>query len=261
MTPELAFTRLAGDETANRVLVVGPSLGTSVTALWSACARLLAPDLDVVGWDLPGHGHSKPAGDAFSVADLADLVRDRADLLAAGRPAWYAGVSLGGAVGLQLSLAPGPFLGTAAIASAPRLADPQSWVDRADLVRRAGTPVMVGPSSVRWFAAGFTDRDPEAAGALLTSLSEADAGSYALACLALRDFDLSDHLAAATVPVLVAPGEHDVVVAPEHADAATTRIPDRTFVVLTGCGHLPPAEAPDDVAAVLRRFATTRRNP
>ena len=261
MTPDLALTRLAGDETAAGVLVVGPSLGTSVTALWSACARLLAPDLEVVGWDLPGHGHSKPAGDAFSVADLADAVRGHADRLAAGRPAWYAGVSLGGAVGLQLALDPGPFLGTAVIASAPRLADPQSWADRADLVRRAGTPVMVGPSSVRWFAPGFTDRAPEAAGTLLTSLAEADAGSYALACLALRDLDLTDHVPAATVPVLVAPGEHDVVVAPEDADAATARIPDRTFVVLTGCGHLPPAEDPDGVAALLRRFATTRRNP
>jgi pimeloyl-ACP methyl ester carboxylesterase len=53
------------------LLVLGPSLGTSAASLWSDCAQELADEFDVVGWDLPGHGVSPAAADAFSMADLA----------------------------------------------------------------------------------------------------------------------------------------------------------------------------------------------
>ena len=52
----LNATRLSGLPGRGDLLVVGPSLGTSVGALWSGCARLLGDRLEVVGWDLPGHG-------------------------------------------------------------------------------------------------------------------------------------------------------------------------------------------------------------
>ena len=61
------------------LLVVGPSLGTTVETLWSACASELANAYDVVGWDLPGHGRSPAATVPFSVADLAAAVLALAD--------------------------------------------------------------------------------------------------------------------------------------------------------------------------------------
>jgi acetyl-CoA acetyltransferase len=47
---------------------------------------------------------------------------------------------------------------------------------------------MVAGSAVRWFAPGFADREPAVAGTLLTSLSDTDRESYALACEALASF-------------------------------------------------------------------------
>src|SRR5262245_44113221 len=58
--PDLAFTRLAGEPGRGDLLVVGPSLGTSVDVLWQAAADLLGERFEVVGWDLPGHGRSAP---------------------------------------------------------------------------------------------------------------------------------------------------------------------------------------------------------
>jgi alpha-beta hydrolase superfamily lysophospholipase len=107
MAPELTFSRLTGDQTADQVLVVGPSLGTSVAALWTRCASYLESHFEVLGWDLPGHGRSRAATAEFSMADLASSVREGADEVAEARPVWYAGVSLGGAVGLRLALDPG----------------------------------------------------------------------------------------------------------------------------------------------------------
>jgi pimeloyl-ACP methyl ester carboxylesterase len=244
----LTATRLAGSAQAAELLIVGPSLGTSAEALWSRCAAMLP--FEVVGWDLPGHGRSGPAREAFSVTDLASAVRDIAQAAAGGRAAWYAGVSLGGAVGLELAMYPGPFGAVAVLASAPKIGDAAAWHERAELVRRAGTSVMLSGSAERWFAPGFTDREPAVADALLTSLSGTDPESYALACEALASFDVRDRVGDRRVPLLVAAGQHDQVVPPEQARSAA---PD-VFAVIPGCAHLPPAEDPAAVADVLISF-------
>ena len=92
------------------LLVLGPSLGTSAGALWTDCAHHLTDDFDVLAWDLPGHGHNRSVPDEpLTIAELAegvlalvgDVQEQRGD---PGTPFAYAGVSVGGAVGLQLLL-------------------------------------------------------------------------------------------------------------------------------------------------------------
>ena len=45
MSVELSLTRLAGSAASERLLVVGPSLGTSVALLWRDCALALGGEL------------------------------------------------------------------------------------------------------------------------------------------------------------------------------------------------------------------------
>ena len=80
------------------LLLVGPSLGTTAETLWRRCAERLGGRFHVVGWDLPGHGGTTPAG-PFEIAGLARTVLDLVD-----GPFYYAGDSAGGAVGLQILL-------------------------------------------------------------------------------------------------------------------------------------------------------------
>jgi len=251
--PVLAATRLAGTAADLVLLVVGPSLGTAVGTLWGPCAAQLA-GFEVVGWDLPGHGLSRPATEGFTVKDLAVSVRAVADAAAAGRPTAYAGVSLGGAVAFELGLDPGPFRAVAAVAAASRFGEPSAWTERAALVRMAGTQVMVAGSSQRWFAPGFLERDGDTAGRLLQTLSDTDDESYSLACEALAQFDLRPDLGRITVPFLLGPGEHDGVVPPARAQQDADAIPGSALQVLAGCGHLPPAESPSAVAQALTGF-------
>ena len=152
-------------------------------------------------------------------------------------------------MGLELALYPGPFGAVAVLASAPKIGDAAAWQERAELVRRAGTSVMMSGSAERWFAPGFTDREPVVADALLTSLSETDRESYALAGCA-ASFDLRDRVGNTRVPLLVAAGQHDRVVPPEQARSGA---PD-AFAVVPGCSHLPPAEDPATVADLLTSF-------
>ncbi|SER16372.1 3-oxoadipate enol-lactonase/3-oxoadipate enol-lactonase / 4-carboxymuconolactone decarboxylase [Lentzea xinjiangensis] len=244
---ELSLTRLAGTGTSGRLLLVGPSLGTSVASLWRDCAGSLPGDVEVVGWDLPGHGAAAPATGPFTVRDVADAVAGRGAALAEGRPVDYAGVSFGGAVGFDLATrADGPFGAVVCIAAAPRIGQPEMWRERAALVRRAGTPAVVEGAAHRWFAPGFADRSPGVAGELLAALAEVDDESYALACEALAGFEAR----AAVKPLWVLVGAHDVVVSPENAD-----------LVLSRCGHLPPAEDPAGVAVAVRRVLEEMRCP
>jgi 3-oxoadipate enol-lactonase len=253
----LAATHLAGSSDSGDLLIVGPSLGTSVTLLWSECAKVLGDTFQVVGWDLPGHGLTRPAS-GFSVADLAEAVVSLTKgWRTEGRRCLYAGVSLGGAVGLELALRGGPFEGVAVVASAAKVGDPAAWYDRAALVRRAGASVMVEPSSQRWFAPGFAARQPDVVGRLLSSLAGTDRESYGAACDALAAYDLRHRLSDAAVPLLLMPGSEDQVVSVAQAAETADNVPGSKVHILDGCGHLPPAEAPADVAGVLLDFFQT----
>lgn len=256
--PELTFTRLAGDPEAAELLVVGPSLGTDVTPLWGAAAGILSGDRHVVGWDLPGHGLGAPTTEPFSVRDLAEVVLERTTEFAGERPTAYAGVSLGGAVGLEIALRPGPFRAVSVIASAPKFGDPAAWHERAELVRRAGTPAMVASSTRRWFATGFLERDPGTANRLLIGLSDTDRESYARACEALAGFDLCDRLGEIDLPLLVVAGQHDIVVPPDLARKTAAAVPGALAEVLPGVAHLPTAEDPRAIADVLTGFLEER---
>jgi pimeloyl-ACP methyl ester carboxylesterase len=249
----LTSTRLAGSSGTGDVLVVGPSLGTSVDALWTATAERLADRFEVIGWDLPGHGRSAPTVTPFRVPELAAGVRELAAGIAGHRRVAYAGVSLSGAIALELGTAPGPFAHVACIAGAARFGEPEAWHERAALVRQAGTPVLVSAAAERWFAPGFLERDPATGHRLLMSLSDADDESYALACEAVAELDLSDRLSDIRIPVLMAPGELDPVVPPAMAAAIAESMPQATVDVLAACSHLPPAADPGQVAEVLKR--------
>src|SRR6185437_2423234 len=107
--PVVTGVQLSPPGPGKPLLILGHSLGTSCESLWSATASVLADDFQVVGWDLPGHGRSAPATDAFLVPDLARAVLALVDEVqaergAAGQPFAYAGDSVGGAVGLSLML-------------------------------------------------------------------------------------------------------------------------------------------------------------
>lgn len=238
------------------LLVAGPSLGTS-TILWNRVASLLGNDYDVVAWDLPGHGVSPAATETFDVADLADAVVDLVDSIAPGENFHYAGVSLGGATGLQLGIKHGERLKSLSVQnSGAKIGTPEGWLERAETVRTQGTPVMIQGSAQRWFAPGFMDREPEFSSRLLHALRDADRFSYAFCCEALAAFDVRNELGSITVPTQVIAGALDGVATPAMAEEVASGITagggTATAVTIEGISHLAPAEAPAHVADLMR---------
>lgn len=238
------------------LLVVGPSLGTS-TFLWSQAAALLGGDVDVVAWDLPGHGTSPAATEPFSIAELADAVVELVDTVAPGARFHYAGVSLGGAAGLQLGIKNGERLKSLSVqCTGAKLGTPEGWLERAETVRTQGTPVMIQASAERWFGPGFMEREPERSSRLLHALRDADRFSYAFCCEALSGYDVRNELSIIGVPTQAIAGAHDSAAPPslaaEIAEGITAGGGTASAVTLEGVAHLAPFEAPAHVAELQR---------
>lgn len=247
--PSLGFVDFGGPGDGP-VILLGPSLGTSAATLWGATAPMLTAEARVVGWDLPGHGRSRPA-DSFSIAELAAAVVAIADHLGVEQ-FHYAGDSIGGCVGLQLALdAPHKVATATLLCTGAAIGTPEGWRGRAATVRAEGMAVMVADAPERWFAPGFTQRRPGVAAALLDGLSHTDPESYAQACEALAAFDVTDRLPQIDIPVLAIAGREDAPTPPESLQRIASEVTNGELVVLEAVGHLAPAEAPDRVAALI----------
>jgi 3-oxoadipate enol-lactonase/4-carboxymuconolactone decarboxylase len=251
--PALAATPLGGGP--GPLLLVGPAIGTSAATLWARCAAELGEDVEVLAWDLPGHGASAPATEPFSIAELAEAVLR----LAGGRPIHYAGDSIGGAVGLQLLLDhPDRVAGAALLCTGARIGTPRSWHERAALVRDEGTKAVVPAAAQTWFAPGFADREPAVAGALLDQLAGTDDASYAWACEALADFDVTARLGEIRTDVLALAGGYDTRTPVEELRTIATGVTNGKLVVLDPVAHLAPAEAPAATAALIAGYLLRR---
>jgi len=78
---------------------------------------------------------------------------------------------------------------------------------------------------------------------------------HALAAMRDRPDRVAD-LASIRVPALVIVGEHDAITPPAGAEKMSKAIPNSTYVVVRGAGHMSPMEQPQQVTDVLRRFAS-----
>ncbi len=268
--PTITAVRLTG--AANRaelpLLVLGPSLGTSSATLWTECAAALTDVFDVVAWDLPGHGYNHTVPDeSFTMAELARGVVKVLDEILEQRDQFggsfaYAGVSVGGAVGLQLLLEhPSRVTAAVLLCTGAKIGDAAMWGGRVGQVSVSGTPVLVSGSTERWFGPGFLDRRPEIGSALLHALQDTDDQGYIQVCEALAEFDVRDQLGKIDVPVLAVSGAADGVAPTDGLREIAEQVQHGRLVELEGVAHLAPAEAPEQVAQLIRQHVLGEVEP
>ena len=233
-------------------LVLGPSLGTSADACWGPTAALLRDDFDLVAWELPGHGTDRgPAPVDLTVEQLAARVLERVE-----GPFLYAGDSVGGEVGLELMLAaPDRVLGAVLCCTGAKIGTAETWEERIAAVRASGTASLVGDTPQRWFGPGFLARQPERASALLHALRDASDDGYVAVGQALAAYDARDRLGEITAPVVAVAGAHDPTCPPDSLREIAEGVRRGRLVVLDDVSHQAPAEAPEEVARIIRELA------
>lgn len=248
MTTETALHHRIDGPDAAPVLVLGPSLGTDLH-LFDAQVDALADRYRILRFDLPGHGKSPALDGPFTMAGMAEAVIDLVDRLGIER-FHYAGVSIGGAIGQQLALDhQDRVLSLAALASAARFADPESWPKRAATVRADGTEAMVASRPGTWFVRSFAGTDE--ARRLLEMLRATTAEGYAGCCEAISTFDVRERLAEVKVPVLAIAGAEDPATPPEMVRLIAENAASGRFEVVDDSAHLLNAEKPERVNELL----------
>ncbi len=233
-------------------IIFSNSLGTT-HRMWDAVVDELAAEFRCIRTDTRGHGASDVPRNPYAIADLADDVLAILDHLDIGR-VHLAGLSLGGMVGQAFAARhPDRISSLTLMATTAHFPSPESWHERAALVRREGTQAILPATLERWFTAGFRAAAPAAVRAVATDFTAIDREGYAAACEAIAAMDLRPILSAIAAPTRIIAGAEDPATPLAMAEALREGIRESELVVLSPAAHLLAVEQPARVCAELRR--------
>ncbi len=226
------------------------SLGTSLH-VWDEQARALAGPFRVIRPDLRGHGLTTVTQGPGAIEAMAADVLAVMDALGVDR-AHVGGLSIGGLIAQSMAhQAAGRVQSLILCDTAMLIPPPQSWHDRAALVRQQGMRAISDAVMARWVTPAFMGT-PAAAG-LRMMLLRTDPEGYAAAAEAIADADLSIQTRALAVPALVLVGDADEATPLASAEALRDALGAR-LEVLSNAAHIPTIEVPDLVTDAIRRF-------
>jgi 3-oxoadipate enol-lactonase len=235
----------AGPEDAG-VVVLSNSLGTTLE-MWEPQADVLAREHRVLRYDMRGHGRSPVPEAPYSIVDLGSDLLGLLDRNGIERASLF-GVSLGGMVSMWVAAhAPERVHRLILCSTSAVMGPPESWTERAALVRREGTVAVADTVVARWFTRAFAAAEPDVVAAIRDQLASTPAEGYAGCCEAIREMDQRPDLPAISAPTLVISAEGDPSTPPAHARTIAGLIPGARLEVLDRGAHLVNVEAPDAV--------------
>lgn len=236
-------------------LVLGSSLGADLT-MWEAQVPL-SLRRRLVRFDHRGHGRSPAPPGPYEVADLARDVLALFDHLGIER-ASYAGVSLGGMIGMWLAAnAPERIDRLVLICTAAHMPPASAWRDRAATVRDADTTEPIADTVVdRWLTPPFAAAHPDLRARLRAVLTAADPAGYAACCGAIERMDLRPELGRIRARTLVISGADDLATPPELQRTIAAGIPGARYEVVGPAGHVAVAEAPEQINPLIEEHLT-----
>ncbi len=229
--------------------------------VWNPVIGRLSRAHDVIALDLPGFGASPmpPPGTPAGLASMTQLVIDFFDELGLERP-HVAGNSLGG--WLALELAKRGRARTATALSPAGFHNSPEGVYQRNLFR-------VAVASARWMAPRAESIVATPFGRALalgmfvarpSKLPAVQAADSIRTLAGAQWFDATleafvhDHFAAGSsidVPTTIAWAEKDRVLLPRQAPRAAAAVPIARNVTLTGCGHVPTFDDPEQVTRAI----------
>lgn len=213
-----------------------------------------------ITFDFRGQGRSEVTQSGY---DMDTLAEDAIGLIAALRcaPCHFAGLSMGGFVGLRLALRHPQLLRSLILLETS--ADPEpAWnrlrysllivIARWFGLRPVGNRIMRIMFGKRFL------RDPSRSRLRdewrKRILANDRTGITRAASGAVRRAGLVDELEKIALPTLIVVGEHDTATGPALADRMHARIRRSQLAVIPGAGHSSPIEEPQAVTEALARF-------
>ncbi len=222
---------------------------------WMLQIPVLEGDYRVLTPDLRGHGQSSLGAGWPTVADMARDVGDLLDALQAG-PAHVVGLSLGGAVALQLAVdRPDQVRSLAAVNTFARLRTGLKGLPR--VLGRIALVLIGDMKRVgQLVAAGIFPRPEQQALREIAAarIAANPRSAYLRVLWAVMRFDLRPRLAEVRAPTLVVAGEADTTVPMQAKRELARRIAGARLAVVPNSGHVTPLDAPQAFNSLLLEF-------
>jgi len=213
---------------------------------WGPVAERLAARFDVISPDARGHGGSGWAGEAFTVADLADDVAALLDGLDL-RSAHLLGMSMGGSVALTFAGSRPERVQRLVLADTTAWYGDQApavWAGRAEKALATPRARQVPFQADRWFTEEFRARRPHEVQRVVDVFVRTDSRAHAQAARALGGLDGRELLPAITAPTLSLTGEQDYATPPAMGRYIADHVRTGQALVLPELRHLSLIEAP-----------------
>lgn len=227
------------------------SLGTTLQ-VWDPQAETLARSFRVIRPDMRGHGLTGLTQGPYTVEQLAADALGVLDALGVATT-HVAGISIGGLIAQAIAArAPERVASLILCDTAMVIPPPESWRDRARIVREQGIQAIADAVMGRWVTAGF-QTSPEAAG-LRAMLLRTPAEGYAAAGEAIAAADLRGSTAKLTHPTLVLVGDQDQATPVAASEAIRDAIPHSNLEIVAGAAHIPTVEKPLEITDAIARF-------
>jgi 3-oxoadipate enol-lactonase len=229
------------------------SLGTDAR-IWDAVVGAISSSYRVLTYDKRGHGLSDIPEGPYSLNDHIGDLTGLADVLGVDNFA-VVGVSVGGLIAQGLAARhKGRVSGLILCDTAARIGTTEFWNARMAVVTKDGTAAIADQIMERWFSSNFRQHRPADLTGWRNMLIAANRKGYVATCATLRDTDLTDEVAAISVPALVVAGEHDLSTPPDLVRATSELIPDARFEIVREAGHIPSIEQPETLSRLITEF-------
>ncbi|OCB11966.1 hypothetical protein A5717_18155 [Mycolicibacterium porcinum] len=200
---------------------------------WDAVIAQLGADIDVIRYDLRGHGGAPRDPLVESIDDFVDDLVTVLDRQGAGT-AHIVGFSLGGLIAQRLAIRePSRVAALVVIGSVAgrTAAESSRALERLRAIEQYG-PVGVAEQSIsRWFTADYLAADPGAAERVIEQMAALDPVAYAAAYRVLATTDLAGDLHRITAPTLAITGEFDVGSPPHMSELIAAKTGGRAVIV------------------------------
>ena len=218
----------------------------------------LARDFRVIVPELPGFGTSQAVdGGLPAVADrMAEMVRD----IAGEQRAIVLGNGYGGFVTLQMAISHPTIINRLVLADCgAAFSEPgrDAFRNMASVSRAKGLEAVTPVAMRRLFAIEFQEANPDVMEDRRAAFLRTDPHVFQAACLSLAGLDLRPDLAKVTMPVLVLVGEQDEATPPPMSEELNALLPVSRLMILKGCAHVPPLQAPDAFLDAIMGFLHT----
>lgn len=244
---------------SGHVVTLSHSLATNL-AMWEPQASALAARYRVLRYDTRGHGGTDAPSGPYSLDQLAEDAVALFRALGIERT-HFVGLSMGGMIGQVLALTHPEMLRSLVLCDTSSRIPPEArpmWGERIRTTEQQGMEPHVEPTIGRWFTPPFAARNPEIVEAVRAMIRQTKPQGYVGCCHAIKALDLTDRLAAITVPALIVVGEDDPGTPVAASRAIHERIRGSELVILKSASHLSNIEQSEPFNKTLLDFLGRR---